>query len=138
MSSAGGHIRRLAVARRAAREALSMCQRFDAQALAAGPRDLPAVFRNRDLCLAHAVYLAAIAEYLERGGQSRGSFLVEGDNGGWALNPPGAFVDGRILEASVEPNLNLRTAWVDIRPIPEEDGWFETAWKAHRNGTVFD
>ncbi|MCK7523921.1 MAG: hypothetical protein MZV64_43015 [Ignavibacteriales bacterium] len=26
-------------------------------------------FRNRDLCLAHAVYLTAITEYLERGGQ---------------------------------------------------------------------
>ena len=102
------------------------------------PQDLPAVFRNRDLCLAHAVYLAAIAEYLERGGQSRGSFLVLGDDGQWTLNPPGAFVDSHVLEVSVDADLTLRTAWVDIRPIPEDDGWFETVWKAFRNGAVFD
>ncbi|MGE5198291.1 MAG: hypothetical protein ACM3H9_01530, partial [Rhodospirillaceae bacterium] len=83
------------------------------------------------------VYLSAIAEYLERGGQSRGSFLV-GDAGQWTLNPPGAFVDTHILEVSVSPDLEPRLAWVDIRPIPGEDGWFETAWRAYRDGTVFD
>jgi len=84
------------------------------------------------------VYLAAIAEYLERGGQSRGSFLVAGEAGEWTLNPPGAFVDSHVLELSVDRDLAVRADWVDIRPIPEEDGWFETAWKAFRDGTVFD
>jgi len=138
MSGAGVHIRRLGTARDAARDARSMCQNFDAQARAEGPRELPAVFRNRDLCLAHAVYLTAIAEYLERGGQSRGSFLVADEAGQWTLNPPGAFVDSHVLEVSVGRGMELSTAWVDVRPIPEEDGWFETAWKAFRNGTVFE
>jgi hypothetical protein len=138
MSSAGAHIRRLETVREAAHDAQAMCQGFDAQARADGAKDLPAVFRNRDLCLAHAVYLAAIAEYLERGGQSRGSYLVAGDAGQWVLTPPGAFVDSHVLEVSVNDDLTLRTAWVDIRPIPEDDGWFETVWKAFRNGTVFD
>ena len=61
-----------------------------------------------------------------------------GDDGQWTLNPPGAFVDSHVLEVSVDDDLTLRTAWVDIRPIPEDDGWFETVWKAFRNGTVFD
>ena len=138
MSRAGAHIRRLETVRAAAREAQGLCRGFDAQAMAGGPGDLPAVFRNRDLCLAHAVYLAAIAEYLERGGQSRGSFLVAGEAGEWTLNPPGAFVDSHVLEVSVDRDLAVRADWVDIRPIPEEDGWFETAWKAFRDGTVFD
>jgi len=84
------------------------------------------------------VYLTAIAEYLERGGQSRGSFLVADEAGQWTLNPPGAFVDSHVLEVSVGRGMELSTAWVDVRPIPEEDGWFETAWKAFRNGTVFE
>jgi succinate dehydrogenase/fumarate reductase flavoprotein subunit len=138
MSKAGAHIRRIDLAREAAGEAWRMCRAFDAQAWADGPRDLPAVFRNRDLCLAHAVYLTAISEYLERGGQSRGSFLVLGAGGEWTLNPPGAFVDAHVLEVSVGRDLTPRTGWVDIRPIPAEDGWFETAWKAFRDGTVFD
>jgi hypothetical protein len=138
MSSAGAHIRRLALARAAAADAWRMCQEFDAQARADAPGDLPAVFRNRDLCLAHAVYLAAIAEYLERGGQSRGSFLVMDESERWRLNPPGTFVDNHILEVSVGPDCTPRTAWVDIRAVPAEDAWFETAWKAYRDGTVFD
>jgi hypothetical protein len=84
------------------------------------------------------VYLSAITAYLERGGQSRGSFLVLDDAGQWTLNPPGAFVDDHILEASVGPGLVPRMGWVEIRPLPVEDGWFETAWKAYRDGTVFD
>jgi succinate dehydrogenase/fumarate reductase flavoprotein subunit len=138
MSSAGAHIRRLETARDAAHDARVMSLGFDAQARANGAEDLPAVLRNRDLCLAHAVYLAAIAEYLERGGQSRGSFLVLGDDGQWTLNPPGAFVDSHVLEVSVGDGLTPRTAWVDVRPIPEDEGWFEIVWKAFRNGTVFD
>jgi succinate dehydrogenase/fumarate reductase flavoprotein subunit len=137
-SSAGAHIRRLDAARTAADDAWRMCRELDAQAGVEGPADLPSAFRNRDLCLAHAVYLSAIAEYLERGGQSRGSFLVIGESGAWSLNPPGAFVDTHILEVSVGRGLVPRAAWVDVRPVPAEDGWFETAWKAHRDGTVFD
>jgi succinate dehydrogenase/fumarate reductase flavoprotein subunit len=138
MSSAAAHIRRVEVVREAERAAWRLCRDLDAQAGAAGPGELPSAFRNRDLCLAHAVYLTAIAEYLARGGQSRGSFLVAGDGGHWTLNPPGAFVDTHVLEVSVLPELEARTAWVDVRPIPEEDGWFESAWKAYRDGTVFD
>jgi succinate dehydrogenase/fumarate reductase flavoprotein subunit len=138
MSKAGAHIRRLDTAREAARQAWAMCRSFDRHAWAADPGELPAVFRNRDLCLAHAVYLTAITEYLERGGQSRGSFLVAGEAGHWALNPPGAFVDTRILEVSVDRDLAPNMTWVPVRPIPEHEEWFETAWKAYRDGTVFD
>jgi len=137
-SSAGAHLRRLDAARTAAEEAWRMCRELDSVAGAEGPAALPAAFRNRDLCLAHAVYLSAITEYLERGGQSRGSFLVLDASGQWTLNPPGAFVDGHILEVSVGRSLVPRVGWVDIRSLPVEDGWFETAWKAHRDGTVFD
>jgi succinate dehydrogenase/fumarate reductase flavoprotein subunit len=137
-SSAGAHLRRLDAARTAAEEAWRMCRELDSVAGAEGPAELPAAFRNRDLCLAHAVYLSAITEYLERGGQSRGSFLVLDASGQWTLNPPGAFVDGHILEVSVGRGLVPRAGWVDIRSLPVEDGWFETAWKAYRDGTVFD
>jgi succinate dehydrogenase/fumarate reductase flavoprotein subunit len=137
-SSAGAHLRRLDAARRAAEDAWRMCRELDSVARAEGPADLPALFRNRDLALAHAVYLSAITEYLERGGQSRGSFLVFDAAGEWTVNAPGAFVDNHILEVSVGHELVPRTQWVDIRPIPDEDGWFETSWKAYRDGTVFD
>jgi succinate dehydrogenase/fumarate reductase flavoprotein subunit len=138
MSYAGAHIRRLEVARAAARDAWALCREIDRCSWAPDATALPAVFRNRDLCLAHAVYLSAISEYLERGGQSRGSYLVVDEQGQFALNPPDAFVDRHILEVSVDRELALRTAWVAVRPIPDADAWFETVWKSYRDGTVFD
>ena len=138
MSRAGAHIRRLDTAREARDDAWRMCRGLDARAGVSGPDELPDAFRNRDLALAHAVYLTAITEYLERGGLSRGSFLVVDGAGAWSLNPPDAFVDSRILEVSVGHDLTPRTEWVAIRPIPGGDAWFETAWKAYRDGTVFD
>jgi hypothetical protein len=107
------------------------------------------VFRNRDLCAAHVVYLEALAEYLARGGQSRGSWIVIdpggdpvsdalGDAWRFSVNPPGAFVDAHILEVTLESEGRVRKNWVPIRPIPADDGWFENVWKAHRNGSVFD
>ncbi len=40
-------------------------------------KKLPDAFKNMDLCLTHALYLEAIGEYLEKRGQSRGSYLVK-------------------------------------------------------------
>ncbi|MGE5357475.1 MAG: hypothetical protein ACM3NQ_00545, partial [Bacteroidales bacterium] len=103
---------------------------------------LPDLFRCRDLALAHAVYLEALAEYVARGGQSRGSCLVVAGNseatGGFAfsLNEPGAFVDTHILEVSLDTQLGVRKAWADIRPIPSANAWFESVWKAFRNDEV--
>jgi hypothetical protein len=51
---------------------------------------LPLAFRARDMCLTHAVYLEALREYLERGGQSRGSYLV--------LDARGATLDANLDE----------------------------------------
>ncbi len=138
MSRAGAHIRRLDTAREAVHEAWRLCRGLDTGAWASSPGELPDAFRNRDLCLAHAVYLTAITEYLERGGRSRGSFLVVDGAGEWSLNPAGSFVDGHILEVSVGRDQEPRIEWVEIRPIPGGEEWFETAWKAYRDGTVFD
>jgi succinate dehydrogenase/fumarate reductase flavoprotein subunit len=138
MSRAGAHIRRIDVARAASRDAWALCREVDRCSWAPDAAHIPAVFRNRDLCLAHAVYLSAIVEYLDRGGQSRGSYLVVDANGAFALNPPDAFVDQHVLEISVDQDLDVHKAWVPVRPIPQDDPWFETAWTSYRDGTVFD
>ena len=139
MSRAGAHIRRIDTAREAARRGVAHvprprlgCRRVRSPRTAGRlpqPRPLPGSCR---------LSRRPSAEYLERGGRSRGSFLVVDDAGEWSLNPADAFVDGRILEVSVGRDLEPRTEWVAIRPIPAGEEWFETAWKAFRDGTVFD
>ncbi len=151
MSRTGALIRSQAVVRQAIGEAWALYEQARQRQWAREPSELPAIFRNVDLALAHAVYLEAIGEYLARGGQSRGSCLVvnpEGDvtcdalGAEWrfSLNAPGAFVDQHILEVSIDPDAasgkNVRKQWVKVRPIPVPDIWFETVWKAFRENEV--
>jgi len=104
--------------------------------------ELPEAFKNLDLGLTHALYLEAIGEYLEKGGQSRGSYLVKnpdgkipcpevGDEWKFLLNDQDAFVNKKILEVSLDSGSNVIKQWVDIRPIPQGDTWFENVWNRY-------
>ena len=149
MSRAAAHIRDAAVTRTATVEAWALLADIEHLSWAADASGLPAVFRNLDLCIAHAVYLDAIAEYLARGGQSRGSSLVVNPSGEpavtsdermcrFVLERPGSFVEEHVLEIALAGGQATRRSWVPVRPIPQADAWFETVWKAYRDGTTFD
>ena len=149
MSRAGAHIREPSVTRAAAAEAWALLADIERVSCAPDPAALPAVFRNLDLCVAHAVYLDAIVEYLERGGQSRGSCLVVNPDGDpaiaaddrsyrFVLETPDSFVDQHILEIALAGGQATRKTWVPVRPIPQADTWYESVWKAYRDGTTFD
>ncbi|MDZ7373606.1 MAG: FAD-binding protein [candidate division KSB1 bacterium] len=103
---------------------------------------LPQAFRLLDLCLTHAVYLEAIREYIAQGGKSRGSYLVVdpqgevvcealGDQWRFRLAEPTDFVSRKILEIWLDEDGSVRKQWVDIRPIPREDTWFENVWNEY-------
>jgi succinate dehydrogenase/fumarate reductase flavoprotein subunit len=163
MSRCAAHIRVPARVRDAARAAWMVCDGLRDGVLVRDPFDVPSAFRTFDLAVAHALYLEAIAEYIDRGGQSRGSYLIAepagaGDPhappGGWrfSLEPPGSFLNRHILEISLderagegsvtagEPVSGVRAGlhkdWVAVRPIPDADSWFESAWKAYREDEV--
>lgn len=149
MSRAGGHVRDERIARTEADEAWALERDAARFVWAPSPSALPSAFRALDLCLAHAVYLDAIVEYLSRGGQSRGSYLVVNHEGEpaaagedelcrFALETPESFVSRHILEVSLRAEGGTTRSWVPVRPIPEPDAWFESVWKAFREGTTFD
>ena len=139
MTACGAHIRDPQIINEAKAGAWHLRDRLQMETKIASAQKLPEVFKNIDLCLTHALYLEAIAEYLAKGGQSRGSFLVKnpdgkipcpelGDEWRFLLNDPDAFVNKKILEISLDPRGNVLKQWVDIRPIPREDTWFENVW----------
>jgi succinate dehydrogenase/fumarate reductase flavoprotein subunit len=147
MSRCGAHIRTPALVRRAVGEAWALYHELCERSWAGDPPDVPGVFRNLELCLAHALYLEAIDEYIAQGGQSRGSYLIVDAQGhpastavdeGWrfSLNRPGAFVDDHVLEVSLDEHRKVRKVWVKVRPIPRTDTWFESVWKAYREDKV--
>jgi succinate dehydrogenase/fumarate reductase flavoprotein subunit len=147
MSAAGGAVRSPEGVRRAVREAWNLHLRLGSQLRLPDARFLAEGFRNLDLCLTHAVYLEAIQEYLDKGGRSRGSQVVL-DPGGvepcpglgeawrFSLNPPGSFVDQRILEVSLDEAGKVAKNWVEVRPIPAVGAWFENVWREYREDRI--
>ncbi len=93
-------------------------------------------------------YLDAIVEYIHNDGKSRGSFLVL-DKGGqkpceklgeewrFSLNEKGSFVEKKILEVRLNEKKEITKNWVDIRPIPREESWFENIWKDYLSDNFF-
>jgi succinate dehydrogenase/fumarate reductase flavoprotein subunit len=59
-----------------------------------------------------------------------------GDLGIWGFRDSGARGQGS-GEAAVSER-RVHHQWVDCRPLPESDVWFETAWARFRNGEVYD
>ncbi|HOW86745.1 MAG TPA: FAD-binding protein [Candidatus Aminicenantes bacterium] len=113
----------------------------------ASARDLARGFEALDLALTHAVYLEAIAEYLARGGKSRGSFLVPDPDGRpphpllgrrWAFSLAGPEdpVSERILEVRLDGRGRVVKEWVPVRPVPRPEDWFESVWADYRAGRI--
>jgi succinate dehydrogenase/fumarate reductase flavoprotein subunit len=147
MSAHAAIMRRLEDVESAAEAAWALHARAYRELTATAPAKLPMAFRALDLALTHAVYLEALREYLQRGGKSRGSYLVLDESG--VLPGPGFddhwryvsaesndLVNQRILEVHLENGLQLRKRWVEIRPIPEDEGWFETIWRDYSHDRI--
>ena len=86
---------------------------------------------------------------MEKGGKSRGSYLIQDDNGKLPVeNIPEVFrysLDDGSLSKVVneiglemgEGRLNITSEWKPVRPIPEGDSWFENVWRDYREKKVF-
>ena len=140
MSACGAQVRPPADVARETPAAWALVERLRRELRVPSARALPAAFGVLGMALTHAVYLEAIREYLDRGGKSRGSYLVPdpagrlpcpGLEGRWAfsLAAPGDFTSGKVLEVGLDGAGRAVKKWVDVRPVPADDGWFETVWK---------
>lgn len=143
MSACGAMVRDPTQVSRESRKAWDLVGRVANEMAVPNRAALAAVFRLKDLALTHALYLEAIREYLEKGGRSRGSYLVPGPKGEkpcptiedrwrFELSESGDFVSGRILEIGLDEKGRVRKAWRETRPVPKTDPWFEKVWKDFR------
>jgi succinate dehydrogenase/fumarate reductase flavoprotein subunit len=120
-------------------------------------------FLVRDILITAYVYLAAMADYAEHGGRSRGSVLYtdpagslpvvgHGPDATAELDLPEIFrfqLDGGALDGEVQetawlpadgpgqdPAGSAEFTWRSVRPIPGDDDFFENVWREfreHRN-----
>jgi len=148
MTRAGAHIRSLEELPQAIEEAWAQFGRLeDTGCLYGTPAELTEALRNRQLCFAHAVYLEAILFALQSGVGSRGSCIVLDPAGErvhdklgeeWRIALEDERFRERVLETVAAPDGKVESAWVDRRPIPVADAWFETAWASFRSGEIFE
>ena len=149
MTRAGAHIRSRENVDRALKECLEDLELFNGNLLELpGATELPDAFRVRDMLITQFVYLAAIREYIRKGGKSRGSYLI-GDSSG-KLPVPGlpeefkySSDNGGLMEELCEISLEksgksygCKAEWKPVRPVPEEDNWFENVWNEYMKGEI--
>jgi succinate dehydrogenase/fumarate reductase flavoprotein subunit len=143
MTACAGPVRDPRSVVREAEAAWSQWRRLTRSLRVGSAAEWPAAFQALDSCLTAAVYLDALREYLEKGGRSRGSYLVldpQGEAPAPTLGPEWKFrlaetdqpASGKILEIKLGPDGRSETTWVDVRPIPREDDWFEAVWADFR------
>ena len=147
MTRAGAHVRSLEVLPEAVSEAWKQwfrlrergC-RFDTLV------DLSEVLRNRYLCYAHAVYLEAVLYAVQSGVGSRGSALILDRKGAvlhkdlgeeWRFAPENALFREKVMETNALGEGRVASQWVDRRPLPHSDAWFETTWAAFQRGEIY-
>jgi succinate dehydrogenase/fumarate reductase flavoprotein subunit len=141
MSETGGIIRDRGKVEKSASQAELMMNQLSSRIGVGSVHELSDAFQLVDNCITHFVYLKAISFYLENGGRSRGSYIVNNNvnsenavKPGMSLNPDlcqyDRDIENKILEVGFKDgkiNLNLQ----DIREIPEQDLWFEKVWKEY-------
>jgi succinate dehydrogenase/fumarate reductase flavoprotein subunit len=147
MTAFGSHIRDPRNIQPALTAAWDLYRRLKTEMRISSAQMLSFAYKNLDLALTHALYLEAIAAYLEKSGGSRGSYLVldpEGEKPCESLDEEWRFrmadeddfVSRHILELTLTGSGDVGKNWVDIRPLPESESWFETVWEEYRNGHI--
>jgi hypothetical protein len=43
-----------------------------------------------------------------------------------------------VLETVAAADGQVENGWVDRRPIPQTDAWFETTWASFRRGEIYE
>ncbi|WP_319757848.1 FAD-binding protein [uncultured Sphaerochaeta sp.] len=98
---------------------------------------LPKVLRLRHMVLAQVWYLYAIKTYLERGGGSRGSYLVVSEEGEtphpllatYSMVPEERSLRSYVQVIDLGDSKSLQCRWDTCREVPSETFWFERVWR---------
>lgn len=138
MDQAGGIIRSKQKVVQAMAEARLALVDFNTECRLSDCWDLPYAFQNRDLLICQIAWLKAIADYIDRGGGCRGSFVIHDPTGlkpckhlpaGYEMLQKATPLEGQV-QTLVMSNDTMRIEWEPVRPIPQDDAWFENVWRS--------
>lgn len=150
MSRNGAFIRDAAAAAAAAKDAHALYRRILEHGLRCpGTRALARASEDKLMALTSIAFLEAIRYYIENGGGSRGGYMVLDDQGDLTVDSKrdrelrhrSENMDKRneILEVALSGNEpdSFAITPVPVRPLPDDDSWYETTWAAWNEGRIF-
>lgn len=144
MTRYGAHVRDCNGIRTALKENRIQRQRIETSGIDS-PNELKHYYRLRDLLSSQKAYLEAMEDFITHGGKSRGSYLVydkHGDKPSEKL--PECFrslLEQQGLRDVIQEleyyEDTSRINWRNVRPIPDDDCWFEVVWKRYREDEYY-
>ncbi|MBM3334670.1 FAD-binding protein [Candidatus Sumerlaeota bacterium] len=149
MTRSGGTLREIERVRAAVVEARQLYRRLRQEGMRLeNEAQIPDAIRAEQMCLTHIAYLRAIEVYLDRGGGSRGSYMVIDRERGreahpllgsqFCLIPENKSLRSEILEVRYLGDGEFDVYPVPVRSIPQAQYWFENTWGEYRSGGIFD
>ncbi len=148
MSRFGAHIRREDELGQAVQEAWEQVERLETSGCGhSNAVDAIEALRTFQLGFAHAVYLEAVRFAVAAGTGSRGSAMVVDPSGEsvhpglddtWRILGENREFRPKVQETHIHGIGNVENCWVDRRPMPDSDAWFETAWARFRSGEIYE
>ncbi|MEA4911148.1 MAG: FAD-binding protein, partial [Oscillospiraceae bacterium] len=146
MSRVGAAMRDGAGIRAALDEIRRELRDFSMMVKTAKPSDIGRMYRLHDTLVCQYVYLSAMIDYAEKGGKSRGSALYSDKDGKLPYTSlPEMFRftldDGgradKVQEVAYKEGA-CDFLWRDVRPMPQDDDFFENVWRSYReNGNIY-
>lgn len=135
MTDYGAFIRSGAGVEKALASVKNRLSEFENEYAGASPRFMTDVMINRDILITQYVYLSAIADYIARGGKSRGSYLITDDSIESILAKcediqTDTKYYGAVQEVLLE-NGTVKCDFSPVRPIPTRDLWFENVYNEY-------
>ena len=147
MSANAGIIRNVNKISKAVGEAGLQLNSSAGTCAASSVRELAECFRIYDNYITHLIYLEAIKTYIEKGGRSRGSYLVT-DEEEFTISTfltSGKEIKLCNYDRDIEKNIveirfkkgKVSHNIVKVRKIPDQDLWFEKVWKDNLEDNLF-
>ncbi len=151
---AAAHLRERGTVARALEEARRQFDAMRRDGVRPGRREDPAAsLRAEHLALTQIALLESLRDYLDRGGGSRGSYMVMGPGATpvmpdlvcpWTNEPYGSVAENEGLRQDIaeieltDPErAEFRIAHVAPRPVPRRQEAFERAWARFRAGEIY-
>ena len=146
MSACGAAIRDSEAIAAYITEIRAQLENLPAYATISESKDLVWLYRYRDTLISQQTYLSAMVDYLRQGGKSRGSALYTDPSGCKPFAQlPDTFtftVDdgsrGDLVQEASWKGGECTFRFRKVRPIPEDDDFFENVWRSYREtGNIY-